>query len=44
MHQKVSLSSAYIPVHKLDIFCLSETYLQNFIWWRQFGNTWLQYY
>ena len=29
MYKKVSLLSAFISVHKLDIICLSETYLNS---------------
>ena len=29
MHKKVSLLSAFIFVHKLDIICLSDTYLNS---------------
>ena len=29
MYEKVSLLSAFISVHKLDIICLSETYLNS---------------
>ena len=29
MYNKVSLLSAFISVHKLDIICLSETYLSS---------------
>ena len=29
MYLKISLSSAYISVHKFDIICLSETYLSS---------------
>ena len=29
MYKKVSLLSAFISVHKLDISCLSETYLNS---------------
>ena len=29
MNKKVSLLSAFISVHKLDIICLSETYLNS---------------
>ena len=29
MYKKVSLLSAYISIHKFDIICLSETYLNS---------------
>ena len=29
MYKKISLLSAFISVHKLDIICLSETYLNS---------------
>ena len=29
MYKKVSLVSAYISVHKFDIICLSQTYLNS---------------
>ena len=44
MFTKVSLLSAYISLHKLDIICLSETYLNSEIPSddKHFENTWLQ--
>ena len=46
MFTKVSFLSAYIFVHKFDIICLSETYLNSeiSIWWQKFGNSWIQSY